>query len=186
VSKAEAAAERTCAVILDAAARVLSQRPDAAMAEIADQARVGRATLYRHFPTRESLLRGVSDAGIAELAQAIEAANIDELSVDRAIARLTSVFLRTGAKYAAVINQVDQQANSPQKRRVTQPLRDVFARGISEGALRADLTGDLLFELFSALTERALRLTIDETITPEAAADAVVAMFLDGTRRPSR
>ncbi|MEV0347284.1 helix-turn-helix domain-containing protein [Nonomuraea sp. NPDC050680] len=41
---------RTRSAILDATARVLGRRSDAAMAEIADEAGVGRATLYRHFP----------------------------------------------------------------------------------------------------------------------------------------
>src|SRR4051812_34781131 len=64
---------------------------------------VGRATLYRHFPTRESLIGGVQEAGTDELVAAFGSADLDKLPVDRAIARATGVFLRTGAKYAAVI-----------------------------------------------------------------------------------
>ena len=101
-------ADRTQMAILDAAARVVRRRPDAAMADIADEAGVGRATLYRYFPTRESLLRGVAHTGTAELADGIEAANFDELAVDRAIGSLTAVFLRTGAKYVALISQLDE------------------------------------------------------------------------------
>jgi AcrR family transcriptional regulator len=170
-------------VILEAAARVLSQHPDAGMTEIAEQAQVGRATLYRHFPTRESLIRGAADVGIAELADAMEAADLHALSAERAIARLASVFLRTGAKYAALINLVEDHPNSPAKDRVTQPLRDVFIRGINDGELRSELPADMLFELFSALIERAIRLTINTATSPEAAADAVVATFLDGVRQ---
>jgi TetR/AcrR family transcriptional repressor of mexCD-oprJ operon len=48
-------ADRTQMAILDAVARVLRWRPDAALADIADEAGVGRATLYRYFPTRQSL-----------------------------------------------------------------------------------------------------------------------------------
>ena len=62
--------------ILDAAARVLRRQPEAAMADIADEAGVERATLYRYFPTRESLLRGVAHTGTAELADGIETANL--------------------------------------------------------------------------------------------------------------
>jgi TetR/AcrR family transcriptional regulator, mexCD-oprJ operon repressor len=176
-------ADRTRAVILDAAARVLGRRLDAAMAEIADEAGVGRATLYRHFPTREALLQGVADTGIAELADAIAAAGLDELPVDRAIARVTGVFLRTGAKYAALISQVDEYRDPAAKQRVIRPVRDVIARGVRDGVLRADLPGDTLFEMFSALVERALWLTMADAATPEAAADAVVTVFLDGARQ---
>jgi len=39
--------------------------------------------------------------------------------------------------------------------------------------------------MFSALIVRALSLTSAGTVTPEQAADAVVAVFLDGTRELS-
>jgi TetR/AcrR family transcriptional regulator, mexCD-oprJ operon repressor len=186
MARPETTATRTTAVILDAAAGVLGRRPDAAMADIADAAGVGRATVYRHFPTREALLRGLVETGTSELADGIRTAMLDELPADRAIARLTRVFLRTGAKYAALIGQIDEEFSDPDaKQRVTRPVRDVLARGIRDGILRDDLPGDALFEMLSALVERALRLAIDDAITPEAAAEAVVTLFLDGARRIS-
>jgi AcrR family transcriptional regulator len=183
VTKADGTIERTRAVMLEAAARVLGRRPDASMADIADEAGVGRATLYRHFPTRESLLQGAQEAGIAELTEGIEAANLGDLTVERAIARLTSVFMRTGAKYAAFITQDEEHPDSVDKQRVIQPVRDVIDRGVREGVLRADPSADVLFEMFSALLERSLWLTVSGTTTPEAATDAVVDLFLDGARK---
>jgi TetR/AcrR family transcriptional regulator, mexCD-oprJ operon repressor len=186
VTNAAGTTERTRAVILEAAARVLGRRPDAAMADIADEAGVGRATLYRHFPTRESLLQGAEEAGIAELTEGIESANLGDLPVERAIARMVSVFLRTGAKYAALITQDEDRQDSIDKERVIQPVRDVIDRGVQEGVLRGDLPADVLFEMFSALLERALWLTVAGTTTPEAATDAVVDLFLDGARKVGR
>jgi TetR/AcrR family transcriptional regulator, mexCD-oprJ operon repressor len=187
VTKLETATERTRGAILDAAARVLGRSPDAAMADVADQAGLGRATLYRHFPTRESLLQGVAEAATSELTAAIQAANLEDLSVERAIARVTSVFLRTGGKYAALMCQVEHPQVDPEtKERVIQPVRDVINRGIGTGVLRADLPGDVLLEMFSALMERMLWLTVAGTITPEAAVEAVVDVFLDGARKVGR
>jgi TetR/AcrR family transcriptional repressor of mexCD-oprJ operon len=183
VTNAAGTTERTRAVILEAAARVLGRRPDASMADIADEAGVGRATLYRHFPTRDSLLQGAEEAGIAELTEGIEAANLGDLAVERAIARLISVFMRTGAKYAAFITQDEDHPDSVDKQRVLQPVRDVIDRGVRDGVLRADLPTDMLFEMFGALLERALWLTVAGTTTPEAATDAVVDLFLDGARK---
>jgi phage terminase large subunit-like protein len=54
---------------------------------------------------------------------------------------------------------------------------------VREGVLRADPPTDVLFEMFSALLERSLWLTVAGTITPEAATDAVVDLFLDGARK---
>lgn len=185
MARPETATERTRAVILDAAARVLGRRVDAAMADIADEAGVGRATLYRHFPTRESLLQGVADSGTAELAEAFAAADLDELTVERAIVRVTSIFLRTGAKYAALLAHFEEHRDPAAKQQVIRPVRDVIDRGIADGVLRTDLPSDVLFEMFTALVERALWLTVSDAVTPEAGAEAVVDVFLDGARTAS-
>jgi AcrR family transcriptional regulator len=51
------AGDRTRAAVLEAAADLVAQRgTDVSMAELAEAAGVGRATLYRHFPTREALI----------------------------------------------------------------------------------------------------------------------------------
>jgi AcrR family transcriptional regulator len=49
-------AERSRAAILDAAVRLLRQRPDAGMEAIAAAAGVTRQTVYAHFSSRDSLL----------------------------------------------------------------------------------------------------------------------------------
>jgi TetR/AcrR family transcriptional repressor of mexCD-oprJ operon len=177
--------QRTRTAILDAAARLLSCRPDAAIAEIADEAGVGRATLYRHFPTRESLQQGVAEVGIAEIVDAFEAAGLDELPADRAIARITAVVMRNGAKYAAVISQTSAELCDPADLdRATKPLREVVDRGIRDGVLRDDLRGETMFMMFAAVLERALFLTIGDQMTPEEATEVALAIFLDGARNP--
>lgn len=172
--------ERTRQAILDAAGRVLGRKPDAAMTEIADEARVGRATLYRHFPTRESLVQRVQHAGVTELLDALASADLDTLSTDRAIARITHVFLRTGAKYAAVVSQNDEHTDHPPRERAIAPVRDAIERGIRDGNLRADLPPGALFSLYDALIARALLLAVTGQMTPEQAADSVVSVFLHG------
>jgi hypothetical protein len=44
----------------------------------------------------------------------------------------------------------------------------------------------LLDHLVGEVAERALRLGIDDAISPESAADAVVTLFLDGARGTGR
>ncbi|SKG48952.1 TetR/AcrR family transcriptional regulator [Mycobacteroides abscessus] len=176
----EEMSERTRQAILDAAAQVLSAKPEASMAEIATGAHVGRATLYRHFPTRESLVHGVQDAGVIELLEALEAAGLEQLPADRAIARITAVFLRTGAKYAAVVGRGGERTEHPPHDRAIAPVHEVIARGIHDGELRNDLPELVLFAMFDALISRALILTVTGVVPPEQAADSVVAVFLNG------
>ena len=172
--------ERTRRAILDAAGHVLGRKPDAAMTDIADEARVGRATLYRHFPTRESLVRGVQDIGVTELLDALDAAGLDALPVERAIARMTHVFLRTGAKYAAVVSQDDEHSEHPPHERAIAPVRETIERGIRNGELRADLPGGALFAMYDALIGRGLVMAVTGQLTPEQAADTVVEIFTRG------
>ena len=63
-------ADRSVEAILAAALEALASDPDASMAEIARRAGVVRATIYVHFPTRESLLDAVMEQAVGEVAQA--------------------------------------------------------------------------------------------------------------------
>lgn len=54
-------AERSRVAVLDAAVRLLAERPDAGMAAIAAAAGVTRQTVYAHFGTRDALLDAVAD-----------------------------------------------------------------------------------------------------------------------------
>ena len=67
-------AERSVQAIVPAALEALASDPDASMAEIARRAGVVRATIYVHFPTRESLLDAVMEYAVAQVAQATRAA----------------------------------------------------------------------------------------------------------------
>ena len=57
-------ADRSIQAIRQAALEALASDPDASMAEIARRAGVVRATIYAHFPTRESLLDAVMEHAV--------------------------------------------------------------------------------------------------------------------------
>lgn len=59
--------------ILEAAAEVLAAAGDTSLKSIARRAGVGQGTLYRHFPTRESLVLQVYGEEVDELAAAVPA-----------------------------------------------------------------------------------------------------------------
>jgi AcrR family transcriptional regulator len=66
--------------IIDAAFAILSKDPSAALADIAVRAGVGRATLHRHFASRDELVRALARIANKEMDEAVEAACVDAQS----------------------------------------------------------------------------------------------------------
>ncbi|MEM9007964.1 MAG: TetR/AcrR family transcriptional regulator [Cyanobacteria bacterium P01_F01_bin.86] len=71
--------------LLITAAAVLARNPGASLGEIAAQAKIGRATLYRHFPSRDVLIRELSMAAIAAIDQVTADIKSQNLSADEAL-----------------------------------------------------------------------------------------------------
>ncbi|MEV5575699.1 helix-turn-helix domain-containing protein [Spirillospora sp. NPDC052269] len=63
--------------IIEAANRHLTADPIASMAQLAEAAGVSRATLHRHFATREDLLRALGEASARRWEESQDAADID-------------------------------------------------------------------------------------------------------------
>jgi TetR/AcrR family transcriptional repressor of mexCD-oprJ operon len=183
VSKGEALRDRTAAGIVDSAAAVMAERGDAAsMHDIAAAAGVSRATLYRYFPNRGALLRAMARTSIEELAARIADAELRDIPVEQAVARLVRGFVAVGGKYAALtiggFQRTDEHPDAGTL--VTEPVRELFRRGIADGSLRSDLDPDLLLALFSGLIKAALEVTGAGRAGTEQAAAAVTALFLHG------
>jgi len=68
-------AERNRRLVLDAAAEVFAERGlEAGVAEIAQRAGVGNATVFRRFPSKQDLIVAVVEARIGEMREELEAA----------------------------------------------------------------------------------------------------------------
>lgn len=167
--------------IIDTAATVLATRRDASMGEIATAAGVGRATLYRYFPNRETLLRVLATAGIDELGHRIVEADLDNQPVPEALARLTRALVTTGRKYIALADLPRDLIDAEEvDSRMMAPLRALLRRGVKEGVLRADLDQAMLLAAFLGLLRSLILQSIQDGQGAEPASTMVTALFLDG------
>jgi AcrR family transcriptional regulator len=135
-------AARSVARILDAALAALASDPDASMAEMARRAGVVRATIYVHFPTRESLLEAVTERAIAEVTQAMAAAEPDRGDPAEALQRvLTAAWPELGRFHALV--SINTQLPQAELRRRHSPvlalLQPLIERGQHAGTFRSDV-----------------------------------------------
>jgi AcrR family transcriptional regulator len=178
---------RTPAAILETAARVLAEHGDATMNDIAAAAGVGRATIYRHFPTREALLEALAAEALQEFAARVTAAGLDRVPVPEALQRLLRAAFTVGDRYVVLarerIPQPGGQLEEQSERLAGAPIRALFQRGIDDGTLRDDLGAGQLVHLFGGLVLAAFAAALPQTAGIEQAAAVTASMFLDGARR---
>lgn len=156
------------------------------MADIAVAAGVSRATLYRYFPSRDALLSGLAEAGSAELAERIADAELDAIPIGEAIARLTRGFVIAGSKYVALTRSGHKPLDFEQAQQsLAEPVYRLFTRGVADGTLRADLSPEVLLQMFTGVLEAAIRISGPDGIGAEKASAAAISIFLDGARNES-
>ena len=110
-------AERSIASIIDAALEALASDPDASMAEIARRAGVVRATIYMHFPTRESLLDAVMENATGQVAEAIREAEPDRGEPKEALERVLLATWKQLSQFHNILqinmNRLSAQGTAP-------------------------------------------------------------------------
>lgn len=125
---------RTRRAILDAALTVLGQRPNAALAEIAEAANVGRSTLHRYFPERSELIVALAGDAVETLTQGVAEAALDQGTPAEALRRVVRVYFEFSPVLMFLLNepQVNREVIAGVET-ADQPVLELIARGQREG-----------------------------------------------------
>src|SRR4051794_673853 len=143
--------------VITAAAAVFAEKGlDAGVPEIAARAGVGKATVYRSFPSKEHLVAAVACerlAWITELAtRALEAPDAGQ-----AFERTVLAIAEQQAGDSAVAGSLAADIRLPELDRARATMQAAFAalvdRGRAAGALRADATAEELRVLFTGVAQ---------------------------------
>src|ERR1051325_8338754 len=151
--------ERSIASITNAALEALAEDPDVSMAEIARRAGVVRATIYMHFPTRESLLDAVMEHATALVADAPRAAEPERGEPKEALERVLLATWRQLAQFHSVLQININRLSAKELRRrhlpVTTQIVPLLERGQAEGVFRDDVSPDWLISVVRAIVHVA-------------------------------
>ena len=152
-------AERSVAAILDAALAALASDPDSSMSEIARRAGVVRATIYVHFPTRESLLDAVMEYAIDQVVEAMAGAEPQRSEPAEALERVLRATWRQLAQFHGLLALNTARLSAEELRRRHVPMLDqlepLIERGQKQGVFRSDLRVSWLLAVIRSLVHTA-------------------------------
>jgi AcrR family transcriptional regulator len=175
--------------VLRDAADLLSRRATASMDEIAKAAGISRATLHRHFPGRDALVRALGVLGIAQTEERLDAARIEEGDPVEAVRRLITEAVPVSGFLAFLYgeNQLyDFVEINEGWARIDARVSALFRRGQEAGALRYDLTPAWLVEALYALIAASAWSVQDGRMARLDSARMVTELLLGGMLRAPR
>jgi len=175
--------------ILDAAAQVLAASPTAGMAQIAGAARLGRATLYRHFPTREALLEGLRAEALDAVGDVVARCVTPVLAgapgaptPTAALTRAVEELVAVGDRYRLILGRDEAPWREAARRRLELPLTRLVERAQAAGELDAAVPAGWVVIACSGLLGRVLDALSEGRLDADEARRIVVRGLLDGFR----
>jgi AcrR family transcriptional regulator len=174
-------ARRNYQRLLAAAAAAFAERgaDDVSLEEIARRAGVGIGTLYRHFPTRQTLLEAVYHDQVDAL-EVLVAELLQSDSPGAALAEWLAALMAFGkAKRSLTAAMLDSELLSSCKEMLHAATDTLLARAQQAGAVRADVQGTDVIRLTHAVS-----LAADMGQDP-GQAERMLALVLGGVLNPA-
>ena len=187
-SARRADARRNIEAILDAAERCLAADPDASMSDIANEAGLGRVTIYGHFKTRAELIEVVARRVLEDANELLSEVDLTGDAPD-ALARLVDaswkVTIRSGSLVVAAEKALPPHVVREAHAGALEDRVRNFLAGVQRaGAFRSDLSTEWLVAVFHA-TLHAAAIEIDAgRLNADEAAGVITATLLGAYRTP--
>jgi TetR/AcrR family transcriptional regulator, mexCD-oprJ operon repressor len=184
--KRRADAERSIARILDAAVDALAEDQEASMSAIAERAGVVRATIYVHFPTRETLIAAVTDRALAEVAAVIAEADPEHGDPAEALRRIVAATWLMLGRYHALVAITTSTSTPEELHRRHEPvlgrLLPLVERGQAAGVFRADVPAGwhvaMLMAVIHAASAELRAGRVDEAAAEAAVVNSVLGALV--------
>lgn len=190
-ARSDAVANREA--ILEAARQLFAEKGLAAeIREIAERAGVGVGSLYRHFESREGLIRAVMQAAAEDLVQRLHVAATErdpKVALREMIHAAAGLFERFGVLTEVMLRGQTNELPD-HKTEAFSDLMDLTAsvlqRGTEDGSFRSDLDVPVAIAALESIFESGMLLALASRRTYSRAADAVADFFLAAIAAPGQ
>ncbi len=151
-------ARRNREAVIDAALELLADQPNATMGAIAELSGVGRTTLYRHFPSREDLVRALFERVVAEALAVTDAVTSRDAPIAEILQELGPAMIGIGQRFQFLegLNSLDNAVIEESVVDPNQPLRAYFSAAQERGEIRADMPVQWILRAMSVLAMGAM------------------------------
>lgn len=177
--------------ILEAALMVYQEQPGSSLSVIAERAGVGRATLHRHFPSRDALMRELAHMSIRAIDDAVAGLPEQAESAAHLLRQQLEAIIPLGDRFhflsteAQLMNHVDVYR---EVMRQYKNLSNVIEQAKAEGAIEESIPTDWIVGvidslIYTAWSIRAMGSVANNQI-PDLVNRTIFHGFSPGTNQP--
>ena len=179
VARRQPLQQRIAGVILEAAARTLARGSGtASMHDVATEAGVARATLYRYFPSRQALVDEVGRLAASDAGTRLRSARLDQVPVEEGVARAVRALVEVGDLFIVLARERVRPDPDVFEDSLGAPLRGLVERGQESGSLRDDAPSAWLTESLVGLVVSVL--SSSPAMGREDTIAITTSLFLEG------
>ncbi|MEP1207244.1 MAG: helix-turn-helix domain-containing protein [Rhizobiaceae bacterium] len=174
--------------ILEAAFQIFAERPSASLGDVAQYAGVGRATLHRHFSSRQALMAALAHAAMTELNAAVDAAVLHATSHTEGLKLALEAIVPLANRQWFLSHEIADAdpAIAAAYEKDRQELLVEIEAARAEGTFAADMPATWIAEAFENLLYAALSMVRSGEATPSQASDLAWRTLTLGLRGEQR
>ena len=182
-ARRQALQQRIADAIVQAAARTLARGGDrASMNDVATEAGVARATLYRYFPSRQALVEEVGRLAASDAGTRLLSARLGEVSVEEGVTRAVRALVEVGDLFIVLARERVRPDPDVFESSLGATLRGLVERGQRMGSIRHDVPSSWLTESLVGLVVSVL--SVSPSMGREDTIAIATSLFLEGASGP--
>ncbi|MGI9327526.1 MAG: TetR/AcrR family transcriptional regulator [Pseudomonadales bacterium] len=164
--------------------KALLRNPDASVSEIALAAGVGRATLYRHYESRDVLIQSLARKCLEETDELAAPLKAKKLSGRKAIEATIDVLMPMADRFKFLLNLWSIAGNDATVRAIYKRQLEEMYQLIEQAKKAGDVCNTLstpwVVAVFDNLLYASWQMIKNEAMNPEEAAEAFKKTFFSG------